>query len=134
MCTLLLLAGICVCTADNLPAPDMTENWVGTSVGHDRVHGYLDYPGYDLLMSVTKQQGRVFNGTLTVRNRMTGTTDEPEGFSGVFGPELKTVYLSEYHSGSDIGHLIDENTLGIISLEGGDNAMAFIDTFTREVS
>ncbi len=134
MGSLFLLAGIFVCTADSPTVPDIIGNWVGTSVGHDRVHGYLEYPGYDLLMSITKQQGRVFNGTLTVRNRVTGTTDEPEGFSGVFGPDRKTLFLSEYNSGFDIGQLIDENTLEIIYLEGGDNAMAFIDTFTREVS
>jgi hypothetical protein len=130
---MLILVGNFLTSADTPKVPDLVGNWTGTSSGHEKVGGYEGFSDYQLLLSVTEQRDRVFNGTLSFKSISTNEIDETVGFSGVIGPDMKSVYISEYDQGISIGLIISPDTLEIIYLETGKNAMAVIDTFAREV-
>lgn len=129
----LVWAGTCPVFAEPQAVPDLTGNWTGTSTGHDRVAGYDGPPSWQLFMSVVDQRDRAFNGTISYKNSNNPDKSGSTGFSGVIGPDMKTVYLAEYTTnGFVIGEIIDSDTMEFIYLESGDDASAAIDTFTRE--
>lgn len=126
------LLGISTVTADTAAIPDLKGNWTGTSVGHAKETGYDDLSHYLYKLSITEQRDRVFNGTITFLTKEDNKVLGDKGFSGVIGPDMKTIYLSEYDIGLDIGQVIDADTLEIIYLESGKGSTAAIETFTKD--
>lgn len=126
----LAVLGTSLTLADSGSVPTLTGNWTGTSVGHENQSGYWDSQKYHLLLSISEQRERVFNGSLTFLSEGT-EKDYTKGISGVIGPDMKTVYMAEYDKGIDMGQLTDPDTLEIIYLKDGKDAIAAIDTFTR---
>lgn len=130
----LMVAAICLVSADSQKIPDLVGNWTGTYVGHEREGGYDSPPEWILLLTVTEQRERSFNGTISYQKKSEDTISGTEGFSGAIGSDLKSVYLGEYDSGIAIGQILDPDTIEFIYIDDGKNGAAVIDTFTRDKS
>jgi hypothetical protein len=127
----LLVAANCLVSAESQEVPSLVGTWTGTCVGHDQKDGYFDASEWSLELEVTEQKDRVFNGKITFIQKSDNKVLGDEGFSGVIGPDMKTIYLGEYDSGFSFGQLLDPDTLEFIYLDDGKNGSAGIDTFTR---
>jgi len=110
--------------------PDITGNWSGTSIGYDREGGYDGPSNWTFLVLIEEQHGRVFNGTIEYSNTLNQSLNGFVKFSGVIGPDLESIYMTEFDSGYIIGKIIDSNTLEFIYLDNIDGS-ATIDTITR---
>jgi len=131
----LVLAGTSIACADTpVLIPDLVGNWTGTDVGYERGAGYYSSSTDQIILSIMEQNDRVFNGTFTAWNPVSGKVYEIEDISGVIGPDMKSIYLAEFNGGYDIGQIIDTDTLELLYLKSGENAMACIDTFTRDTA
>lgn len=127
-----MISGTSLTFADST-IPDLSGNWTGTSTGHDRAEGFEGPSSWQFLLSVAEQKDRAFNGTISYTNIFNQDKTGVIGFSGVIGPDMKTVYLTEYTTtGFIIGQILDPDTMEFIYLESGEDASAAIDTFTRE--
>ncbi|PKL60204.1 MAG: hypothetical protein CVV33_03865 [Methanomicrobiales archaeon HGW-Methanomicrobiales-4] len=127
-----MMTGTSLTLADS-KIPDLSGNWTGTSTGHDRAGGFDGPSSWQFLLSVGEQKNRAFNGTISYTNILDKDKTGVIGFSGVIGPDMKTVYLTEYTTpGFIIGQIMDPDTMELIYLESGEDASAAIDTFTRE--
>jgi hypothetical protein len=115
-------------TAEESSIPDMTGNWSGTSVGHYNEIGYIEEGFFDDTLMITYQNGQIFNGRLLESG---GQGDKSYTFAGVIGPDMKTIYITEYEIGRDIGFILDENTLEIILQVEGEKGLAELCRFTR---
>lgn len=124
-CLLLLTTG--VVTAD---IPDLVGNWTGTGVGFAKEVGFTDTLGNVGIINATidQQKGRVFIGNLSY---MVNGTLEVEAFTGAVGLDNRTLYISEFKEGYDIGTVISENEIELIYLEDGENGEVEIDTLNR---
>lgn len=120
--------------ADSATIPDLKGNWTGTSVGHTKGGGYDDLLTYIYKLSIVEQKDRAFNGTIAFVNKSDEKYLGEFGFSGVIGPDMKSLYLAEYEDGLDFGQIIDSDTIEIIYMQSGKNAAVAIETFTRDSS
>ena len=128
----MMMAGSCLTSADSPVIPDLTGNWTGTCIGHEREGGYNSTSEWLLFLSITEQRDRTFNGTLSYQKKSEDKITGNEGFSGAIGPDMKALYLAEYGGGYSIGEIINPDTLEFIYLQSGEEGSAAIDTFTRE--
>lgn len=126
------MGGTFFTSADIPSIPNLVGNWTGVSYGHDKIDGYDGPSNWEFLLSITEQKKRAFNGTITFAQKNNPESGQTVGFSGVIGPDMKTIYLSEYNDGLSFGQIIDPDTMEIIYLKTGDYASAAIDTFTRK--
>lgn len=129
---LLIIGSIYLTSADTQGIPDLVGNWTGTYMGHERFGGYQNSSEWLVSIMITDQKGRIFNGTILFQNKTDSQINDPIGFSGAIGSDLKTFYLSEYEDGYAIGTIVNLNTLEYIYAVDGANASVAIDTFTRE--
>jgi hypothetical protein len=60
---LLALSTLGICAAE---IPNLVGNWAGTGPGYDKEAGYVEDTDDILTFSITEQNGRIFNGELTV--------------------------------------------------------------------
>jgi hypothetical protein len=129
---LLMIAGNCQVLADTAPIPNMTGNWTGTSVGHERTGGFTGASEWLFHLIITDQKSRVFNGTLVLQKKDDKQIRIPIGISGAIESDMQTFYLTEEGGGYAKGRIIDPDTLEYIYMVGGENASIAIDTFTRD--
>jgi hypothetical protein len=131
MVTAAILAAVGLSVAD---IPDLVGNWTGSYEGYEKDAGYVNVNETGaLIMIISEQIGRVFTGnfTINVSSPDMALEQRTEGFSGIIARDNKTLYLSEYDTGYDIGTIISNDTIEFDYLENGENAGAYIDTFHR---
>jgi hypothetical protein len=117
--------------------PNLVGNWTGSFEGYEKSIGYMnsDETGA-LTMVISEQKGRLFTGNFSFNFSLneTGQGQRDEGFSGIIGLDNKTLYISEYDRGYDIGTITSNDTIELAYLEDGETgktAGAFIDKYQR---
>lgn len=127
---LLVLCTVGLVSADSETVPSLIGNWTGTSVGHNQESGYFGEESYSYILSITEQQGRVFNGTL-FEEGIKGHNEYT--FSGIIGHDMRTLHLAEHQKGKDIGYLLTPDELELILLVEGQGGLAELCSLTRSV-
>lgn len=122
----LLLLTVGIATAE---IPYLVGNWTGTGVGYYKPEGFSDPEDNGLInATIDQQKGRIFTGNLTYTSN--GTV-KVEGFVGAVGVDNRTLFISEFEEGYDIGTMISENEMEMVYLADGENAVVAIDTLRR---
>lgn len=119
----------CAVLAELSVIPDLVGNWTGTSVGHNAQDGYINETTYEYVFVITDQQGRAFNGTL-YESGING--DLTYGESGVISNDMKTLYIADHDKGYNTGYLLGPDTMELILLVDGDEALAEVCTLKKK--
>jgi hypothetical protein len=129
----LLYAGLlCIpAIADESVIPDLVGSWTGSSEGYHSATGYFHEGAYQYLLNVAHQEGRIFNGTLMVSG-MEPTRSYP--FSGVVGTDMKSLFLAEYGTGIDLGHLISPDVMELVLLVNEKDNFSVLCTLRKNQS
>ena len=123
---LLALSITGICAAE---IPDLVGDWAGIGPGYDEEAGYVEDEDNILTFSIIEQNGRIFNGELTYK--LSNGTDVAEGFAGAIGADNKTLYITEFISGYDVGTVVSENEIELIYLLDGEEGGVYIETLHR---
>jgi len=83
----------------------------------------------NLNLTIEEQKDRLFSGNLSYKNE--NETQIVEGFAGAIGPDNKTLYLTEYNEGYDIGTIISADEIELIYLQDGKKGEIEIDRIHR---
>jgi len=116
--------------------PNLVGNWTGLGEGYQNGMGYLnENEAGALTMMISEQKGRLFTGNLIINDSSEHKVLSPktEAFSGVIALDNKTLYITEYDKGYDIG-TISNDMIELVYLEDGKNAGAFILLLTRTIT
>jgi hypothetical protein len=119
-----------ICAAE---IPDLVGNWAGTGPGYNEEAGYVEKADYGTVtFNITEQNGRLFTGEMTY---LVNGTDVSEGFAGAIGADDKTLYVTEFVSGYDVGTVISEDEIELIYVQDGEQddeaGEIFIQTLRR---
>jgi hypothetical protein len=113
---LFLATGICMAEV-----PDLVGNWTGLESWYGEVNGSVKLiENEGLNLTVAEQKNRLFTGNLTYKSE--NGTEIVEGFSGAIGLDNKTLYLSEFNEGYDMGTIISDDEIEMIYLQDGKKA------------
>lgn len=133
MMLLVLLLGIGITTtltmADETSLPDLVGNWTGTSSGFHAGTGYFHAGDYQYVLTISHQEGRIFNGTLLVSG-LDPTREYP--FSGVIAHDMKTLEITEYGTGTDTGYLLSPDEMELILRVNEEDNFSVLCTLKRE--
>jgi hypothetical protein len=122
---LFLATGICVAEV-----PNLLGNWTGLESWYGEVNGSAKLTENEgLNLTVVEQKDRLFTGNLTYKS--VNGTEMVEGFSGAIGLDNKTLYLSEFKEGYDMGTIISNDEIELIYLLDGKNAETTISRLHR---
>ena len=114
----------------NTATPDITGIWSGTTAGHTRSEGFVEYPA--TLYNISMQKGQAFTGAKEYP-RMDGKTYY-ENFSGVI-TRSGDLYIADHElGGMIIGKLTGSDHMELEYIEEGADAKAFIIQLTRQKS
>ncbi len=108
--------------------PDLTGTWTGPTKGYDAGTYFSDYPGLDIRMTVTGQQGRIFGGDIEFIQNGTRTK---EGFAGVVGRDGRTLAIAEEGGGYCTGTVVGNDEIELVYLQDGSKYGVAIDSFRR---
>jgi hypothetical protein len=122
---LFLATGICMAEV-----PDLVGNWTGLESWYGEVNGSVKLiENEGLNLTVAEQKNRLFTGNLTYKSE--NGTEIVEGFSGAIGLDNKTLYLSEFNEGYDMGTIISDDEIELIYLQDGKKAETTIGRLNR---
>ena len=108
--------------------PNIVGVWTGTSIGHDKINGFLDFgPQW---WNVTEQNEQVFTG-YKVRTLPDGTYIE-ENFSGVISYDGETIYIADHDESIIFGEFIGPDEIELNLLNEGERARVINFHLTRE--
>jgi hypothetical protein len=111
-----LATGICAAEV-----PDLLGKWTGLESWYGVVNGsakLTENHSFDLI--VEEQKDHLFTGNLSWKSE--NGTEIVEGFSGAIGPDNRTLYLSEFNEGYDLGTIISDDEIELIYLQDGKKA------------
>lgn len=110
--------------------PDLVGKWTGPESWYGEVNGSAKLTENESLnFTVVKQKDRLFTGNLTYK--LENGTDAVEGFAGAIGLDNKTLYLSEFNEGYDLGTIISDDEIELIYLQDGKMAETTIGRLHR---
>lgn len=122
---LFLATGICMAEV-----PDLVGNWTGLESWYGEVNGSVKLiENEGLNLTVAEQKNHLFTGNLTYKSE--NGTEIVEGFSGAIGLDNKTLYLSEFNEGYDMGTIISDDEIELIYLQDGKKAETTIGRLHR---
>ena len=116
---LLLVVLVCGCMtappSQQVPAvatttPSLLGTWSGTATGYIEGTGFTNYSGGSMIMRVTDQKDRIFEGQFVYPN-LTGKTVD---FAGAIGPDGRTLTLVEQTGGYSSGTLLAPDEIEMI--------------------
>lgn len=116
---LFLVVLVCGCTttpsSQQTPAaanttPSLLGNWSGTATGYIEGTGFTNYTGGSMIMMVTNQKDRIFEGQFVYPN-LTGKTVD---FAGAIGRDGRTLTLVEQTGGYSSGTLVSPAEIELI--------------------
>jgi hypothetical protein len=111
-----LATGICAAEV-----PDLLGKWTGLESWYGSVNGSAKLTeNHSLNFIVVEQKNRLFTGNLSWKSE--NGTEIVEGFSGAIGLDNKTLYLSEFNEGYDLGAIISDDEIELIYLQDGKKA------------
>jgi hypothetical protein len=120
-----LAAGICAAKA-----PDLLGNWTGSWSGYDNGKGYSGLTESGTISFVfMEQKGRIFNGNLTIN--LKDGTEIDGGFAGAIGLDNKTLFITEFGKGYDVGTINSDDEMDLVYLADGENGSVAIDELHR---
>jgi len=115
-----------ICAAE---IPNLVGNWAGSGPGYQEGTGYVNEEEFGIVtFNITEQNGRLFNGVMTY---LLNGTDVNEGFAGAIGADEKTLYVTEFVSGYDVGTVISEDEIELIYIQDGEAGEIFVQTLRR---
>lgn len=110
--------------------PDLLGNWTGMESWYGAVDGIARLTENESLnLTVAEQNGRLFAGYLSYRSA--NGTEIVEGFAGAIGQDNKTLYISEFKEGYDLGTIISDDEIELIYLQDGKMGEATVSTLHR---
>lgn len=110
--------------------PDLVGKWTGPESWYGEVNGSAKLTENESLnFTVVEQKDRLFTGNLTYK--LENGTDAVEGFAGAIGLDNKTLYLSEFNEGYDLGTIISDDEIELIYLQDGKMAETTIGRLHR---
>ena len=110
--------------------PDLVGTWTGLESWYGEVNGSVKLiENEGLNLTVAEQKNRLFTGNLTYKSE--NGTEIVEGFSGAIGQDNKTLYLSEFNEGYDMGTIISDDEIELIYLQDGKKAETTIGRLHR---
>lgn len=123
----LILFATGTCTAK---VPDLTGKWTGLESWYGEVNGSAKLTENESLnVTVVEQKNRLFTGNLTYK--LENGTESVEGFVGAIGLDNKTLYISEFNEGYDLGTIISDDEIELIYLQDGKMAETTIGRLSR---
>jgi hypothetical protein len=126
----LLVMAILVPGSSATGVPNLLGNWTGMESWYGAVDGSARLTENESInMAVTDQNGRLFAGHLTFKSA--NGTEIIEGFSGAIGQDNKSIYISEFNEGYDLGTIISEDEIELVYLVDGKMAETTLSTLHR---
>lgn len=133
---LVVLCVVCAgCTASETSHPaaaevstNLTGSWVGSLQGYSEGTGYYD-SNNTLTLQVTGQQGRIFNGTMSIVEADGSTTTR--SIAGVIGSDKKSFTVVQSDTGYDFGTIVSDNEIELVYVTDKEPATVVIDSFKR---
>ena len=113
------------------PVPDLTGNWTGSLQGYIEGTGYIAGNG-TLVLQVTGQQGRVFNGTLSIVEA--NGSISTRRIAGAISRDGKGFTLVQSDTGYDLGTIVSDREIEFVYLSDEDPAKVVIDSFTKDAA
>ncbi|MEN6341739.1 MAG: hypothetical protein ABFC89_04180 [Methanospirillum sp.] len=133
---LLVVAALaCGCTtapaqqAGTATTPNLTGNWTGTATGYLEGTGFTDYSGGRMIMSVTSQKDRIFEGKYIYPN-LTGSA-QTVGFAGAVARDGRTLTIVETNGGYSTGTLVTPGEIELIFADDSGPIEVAIDTLKK---
>lgn len=114
--------------AVNTATPDLVGSWTGTTVGHNS-RGFVT--AGKPTFNITMQKGFAFVGNKDYAD-LAGVIHHEE-FSGVINKQGE-IYIAEKEAGMIVGDLIGPDSMELVYIEDGDEAMAYITILNRQKS
>jgi len=133
----LLIFGLALCAGCTAPGtsstaaatiPDITGNWTGSPQGYIEGIGYIGSSG-TISMQVTGQQGRIFNGTMSIVEA-NGSVSTRQ-IAGAIGRDGKSITLVQSDTGYDLGTIVSDSEIEIVYVSDEEPATVVIDSFVR---
>jgi hypothetical protein len=115
--------------ASGAAVPDLTGIWTGTTVGHTKIEGFVEYPV--ATYNISAQKGRAYTGQKEYP-RMDKKT-YTEGFSGIV-TRNNEIFIGDHMSGYIEGRLTGPDTMELFYIDHGPDAKAFIIELARKKS
>ena len=115
-------------TATTVSIPNMIGNWTGTTNGYIEGIGYSNYNNGTITMVITRQQDRIFSGTLIFTSN--GTTSSIP-FAAAIDRDGRTFQEVEKDNGYSTGQIVSANEIEMIYRDSPTPYMVAIDTLTR---
>ena len=109
--------------------PNMIGNWTGTANGYTEGIGYSNYQNGTITMVVTRQQDRIFSGTLVFS--LNGTTSSVP-FAAAIDRDGRTFQEVEKDNGYSTGQIVSDNEIEMIYRNSPTPYEIAIDTLTKE--
>lgn len=108
-----LATGICAANV-----PDLRGKWTGLESWYGEVNGSAKLTeNQSLNFTVAEQKNRLFTGNFTYK--LENGTEVVEGFAGAIGLDNKTLYVSEFNEGYDLGTIISNDEIELVYLQDG---------------
>ena len=125
LAVVLLAAGTC-----QSKIPDLLGNWTGLESWYGEANGSAILIENGILnVTVVEQKDRLFAGNLSYKSA--NGTEVVEGFAGAIGLDNKTLYISEFNEGYDLGTIISDDEIELIYLQDGKMAQTTIGRLHR---
>jgi hypothetical protein len=119
-----LATGICAAEV-----PNLLGKWAGVESWYGKVNESTKLiEDKSLNLTVEEQKDHLFTGNMTY---IENGTKVVEGFSGAIGLDNKTLYITEFKEGYDLGTIISNDDIELIYLEDGKMGGAEIDRLHR---
>lgn len=132
---LVLCSAICAgCTAPAATAPaipNLTGNWTGSPQGYIEGTGYIAGNG-TLFLQVTGQQGRVFNGSLSIVEANGSILTRR--IAGAISRDGKGFALVQSDTGYDLGTIVSDREIEFVYISDRDPAKVVIDSFAKDAA
>ena len=110
--------------------PNLLGKWTGLESWYGEVNGTAKLTeNRSLNVNIAEQKNRLFTGNLTYK--LENGTELVEGFSGAIGQDNKTLYISEFKEGYDLGTIISDDEMELIYLQDGKMAETTISRLHR---
>ena len=111
--------------------PDLTGIWTGTTVGHTKMEGFVEYNVTATRYNITTQKGRAFTGQKDY-TRKDGKTYN-EGFSGIV-TRNNEIFMGDHGTGYIEGRLNGSDSMELYYIDEGSDAKALIIQLNRQKS
>jgi hypothetical protein len=96
--------------AANTTAPNLIGNWSGTATGYIEGTGFTNYSGGSMIMRVTDQKDRIFEGQFIYPNQNEKTVD----FAGAIAHDGRTMTMVEQSGGYSTATLVAPGQIDLI--------------------